>query len=220
MAPVGQTQIPPFGSSELYKATPEEVALERALPSPENISLPSVAFNPLVPIPKTPEEEERERIIENIAVLDLGLDATDGEYAEYAKAFEDASINVLMEAQGNREREAVLMHSPDGGYEIDYRQPVGTRMEMLDLTQEDIRAIGAEMGLEGKGITEFKMTQKTQEIMEQNRLISEVEMEFEKLNMLDLPAAVQTIEAQKKLLNDLVDEYEELYKQYEEYDNE
>lgn len=56
--------------------------------------------------------------------------------------------------------------------------------------------------------------------MEQNRLISEVEMEFEKLNMLDLPAAIQTIEAQKKLLNDLVDEYEELYKQYEEYDNE
>jgi len=184
------------------------------------ITLPNVAFNPLMAIPQTPEEIERERIIENIAVLDLGLDATDGEYAEYAKMFEDASINVLMEAQGNREREAVLMHSPDSGYEIDYRQPVGERMKMLDLTQEDIRAIGAELGLEGQGITEFKMTQKTQEIMEQNRLISEVEMEFEKLNMLDLPAAIQTIEAQKKLLNDLVDEYEELYKQYEEYDNE
>jgi hypothetical protein len=182
--------------------------------------LPMVPFNPLVPIPQSAEEKERERIIENIAVLDLGLDATDGEYAEYAKKFEDASINVLMEAQCNREREAVLMHSPDGGYEIDYRQPVGERMQMLDLTQEDIRAIGAEMGLEGKGITEFKMTQKTQEIMDQNRLISEVEMEFDKYDMLDLPAAQQTIEAQRQLLNDLVDEYDELYKQYEEYDNE
>lgn len=208
MAPVGQevVAIPDVGPPAPVRGS--------------EITMPDVAFNPLMAIPQTAEEIQRERIIENIAVLDLGLDATDEQYAEYSKMFEGASINVLMEAQGNREREAVLMNSPDGGYEIDYRQPMGTRMKMLDLTEEDINAIGAELGLEGQGITEFKMTKKTEEIMEQNRLITEVEQEFARLKMLDLPAAVQTIEAQRKLLNDLVDEYEELYKQYEEYDNE
>ena len=49
--------------------------------------------------------------------------------------------------------------------------------------------------------------------MEQNRLLTDIEQEFTRLNMDDLSFAVDALEQQRKLLNDLVDEYDELYKQ-------
>ena len=220
MNPVGQvaTSLEQVATPEVGPTFEWENQVRSALG--EELAMTNLAFNPLLAIPRTNEEIEKQRIIDNLGVLDLGLDATPEQYAEHAKAFEGASINVLMEAQGNRERKAVLVHSADGGFEIDYVRPEGERMQMLDLTEEDINAIGADLGWKSEGITRFKMEKKTEEIMEQNRLITEVEQEFQKYNMLDLPAAQQTIEAQRQLLNELVDEYDELYKQYEEYDNE
>ena len=178
----------------------------------DGITLPDVAFNPLMP-PFNAEEVARESIIENLGVSDLGLDATPEQYAAHAEAFKDASINVLEEAKMNRERKATLIASPDGGYEIDYRKPVGNSMRMLDLSDEDIAAIGADLGLSGDNITTFKLQKKQEEVMEQNRLLTDIEQEFTRLKMDDLSFAVDTLEQQRKLLNDLVDEYDELYKQ-------
>jgi hypothetical protein len=69
------------------------------------------------------------------------------------------------------------------------------------------------LGLSGDNITTFKLQKKQEEVMEQNRLLTDIEQEFTRLNMDDLSFAVDTLEQQRKLLNDLVDEYDELYKQ-------
>ena len=167
-------------------------------------------FNPLQP-PFDPVQAEKERMIENIAVMDLGLDAPDEAYTEYQEMFKDASINVLMEAQSNRESRPYLVSDPDGGYMIDYRKPIGERMQMLNLSAEDVAAISADLGLQGNNVTLFNLEKKQQEVFAQQTLLNEYQAEMERLKMTDLPAYKQVYKQQEDLLNKLVDEYEALY---------
>lgn len=183
---------------------------ENFLDGPAFSDTPAFAFNPLNP-PFDPVKESRERMIENIAVLDLGLDASPEQYAEYQEKFKDVPLGALEESYFNRERVAALVPAPDGGYMIDYRQPVGQRMKMLDLSPEDIAAIGSQMGLESESITLFNLERKQEEVLAQQRLLNEYQAEMEKLKMTDLPAYKEIYKQQEDLLNKLVDEYEALY---------
>lgn len=163
----------------------EEINFRRAV---EEVN-PNTGLQPIM------EKVKAEDMVEDLYVREKGLGEVSQKDLDMFKAqYKDVPFNALQDStiKPSRRRD---------------------RMEMLDLSDEDIAAIGADLGLSGDNITTFKLQKKNEEVMDQNRLLIDIEQEFTRLKMNKSSFAVDTLEQQRKLLNDLVNEYEELYKQ-------